>query len=362
MAMTSNFGFKPAAVDNGWIPGGYTDPLLMLEQLAEADVPVALLKPWFQLRRNGTDAAHVRLLADAANSVRLPPILVQKRNLRIIDGMHRVEVARHRGEMRIAARIVDCTDDEALVVAVRSNTLHGLPLTRADRVSSAKRILCLHPDWSDRALAGITGLSAKSISSIRNSATADAPFNGKRLGRDGKRRPVTSVEGRLRAAEYIAAHPGAPLREVAREAGISLGTVRDVRERLRRGDPVQPPGFARSAADQGGHAPLGPAQVYAGPSAEDPAERPVAPPAAPAQSWQAIAAKVAGDPAVRYTEGGRAFLRWMAAHAAQADEWAVFVDAIPEHWREEVGRTAAAVSEEWRLFARQLQGKLDGAT
>ena len=102
MAVTSNLGFKLAAVDNGSILDGYTDPLLMLEQLTEVSVPVALLKPRFHLRRNGTDAAHVRLLADAANSAMLPPILIQKRSLRIIDGIHRVEVAKQRGEMSIA--------------------------------------------------------------------------------------------------------------------------------------------------------------------------------------------------------------------------------------------------------------------
>jgi ParB-like chromosome segregation protein Spo0J len=359
--MTSNLEFKLADTGDGTILGGYTDPKLAIEQLAEVNVPIGLLKPWFHLRQEGTDAAHVRLLADAAGSVRLPPILVQRRDLRIIDGMHRVEVARLRGETSIAARIVDCTDEEALVLAVKSNTLHGLPLTRADRISSAKRILCAHPDWSDRALASITGLSAKSVSSIRNSATADAPFNGKRLGRDGKRRPVTSADGRQRAAEYISAHPGASLREIAREAGISLGTVHDVKGRLRRGDPVQPPGqLARPVADWSGQDPGRPA-VAPDPSALDNSPRPLMLRPVPRQDWQAIAAKIAGDPTVRYTEGGRAFLRWMASHAAQADEWAEFIDAIPGHWREEVGRTAASISEEWRLFADRLRSELDSA-
>src|ERR1039458_10339815 len=137
----------------------------------EVSVPISLLVPGFHLRQEGTDPAHVRLLADAAGSVQLPSILVQKSGSRIIDGLHRLEVAKLRGEWAISARIVDCTDSEALVLAIKTNTLHGLPVSRADRISGAKRMLAAHPDWSDRAVAGITGLSAKSIASLRNSAS-----------------------------------------------------------------------------------------------------------------------------------------------------------------------------------------------
>ena len=236
ITMTSDVDFELTEVSDAAIANSSNpDPMRMIEQLPEISVPIGSLVPGFHLRHEGTDIAHVRLLADAAGSVELPSILVQKSGSRIIDGMHRIEVAKLRGEWNITARIVDCTDDEALVLAIKSNTLHGLPLTRADRISSAKRILGTHADWSDRAVAGITGLNAKAIASLRNSSAGDMQFDGKRLGRDGKRRPVMPAEGRRRAAEYINAHPEASLREVARETDVSLGTVHDVRERIRRG-------------------------------------------------------------------------------------------------------------------------------
>jgi hypothetical protein len=70
--------------------------------------------------------------------------------------------------------------------------------------------------------------------------------------------------------------------------------------------------------------------------------------------WPTISAKLAGDPSLRYTEGGRAFLRWMTMHAAQADEWREFIDAIPQHWLKDVSRVVDAMSEEWRQFAEHL--------
>ncbi len=340
--------------------GSNFDPMSMVEQLPEVSVPVGSLVPGFHLRQEGTDANHVRLLADAAGSVKLPSILVQRCGLRIIDGMHRFEVAKLRGEWNISARIVDCTDEQALVVAVKSNTLHGLPLTRADRISSAKRILAAHADWSDRAVASITGLSAKAIASIRNSAAGDMQFNGKRLGRDGKRRPVASGEGRQRAAEYITAHPGASLREVARETDVSLGTAHDVRERIRRGGvhavqaPQCPPEQfdARRAAASAPRLPV-PARALH-PGAETRAAQRLA--------WLAISAKLAGDPTIRYTEGGRAFLRWMDAHSMRGDEWREFIDAVPQHWLDDVCRVAASMSEEWRQFAERLGGRLEAVS
>lgn len=375
-----------AVISSSAIP----DPMALIDQLPEVSVPVSSLVSGFHLRQDGTDAAHVRLLADAAGSARLPSILVQRCGTRIIDGMHRVEVAKLRGEWIIRARIVDCTDEEALVLAVKSNTLHGLPLTRADRISSAKRILADHADWSDRSVAVITGLSAKAIASLRNSATGETPFYGKRLGRDGKRRPIVPSEGRRRAAEYINAHPEASLREVARETDVSLGTVHDVRERIRRGEDQHgqvPAGPARRAAAQAELAsPDGPGPVTTEPASMGPSmmraattgPAPVGPVmtsppvrvihaavaarGAPRVAWSAVAAKLAGDPTIRYTEGGRAFLRWMSGHSMQSDEWREFVDAIPQHWLDEVSRIAVSMSEEWRQFADRLGNKMEAAS
>jgi hypothetical protein len=339
------------------LSSGVADPMAMVEQLPAVSIPVNSLVPGFHLRLTGTDAGHVRLLADAAGSIELPPILVQKCGARIIDGMHRVEVAKLRGEFTITARVVDCTDEEALVLAVKSNTLHGLPLTRADRISSAKRILVTNPDWSDRKVAVITGLSAKSIASLRNNSIGDIQFHGKRLGRDGKRRPVVAAEGRRRAAEYIQEHPEASLREVARETDVSLGTVHDVREKIRRGMYPEPrrgeEPAVRDSARGVAAAPLPAATSIHGRARVETVQQ---------LAWPAISGKLTGDPALRYTDGGRAFLRWMAQHAMQADEWREFADAIPQRWVKDVWQLAASMSEEWRQFADQLRYRQEAAS
>jgi hypothetical protein len=360
--MTSNVDFGRTAEEDVAVLADTSkrDPLNMLEQLPEVSVPVGSLVPGFHLRQAGTDAAHVKLLADAASSAKLPSILVQKCNSRIIDGMHRIEVAKLRGERNISVRIVDCTDEEALVLAVKSNTLHGLPLTRADRISSAKRILTSHPDWSDRAVAVITGLSARAIASLRTSATGDSQFYGKRLGRDGKRRPVIAGEGRRRAAEYINAHPEASLRQVARETDVSLGTVHDVRERIRCGTlhAVEEPG--RSAEQVTRNSTTSIATGPASPPRSLPPHRGTG--SAQQLVWPAISAKLTSDPALRYTDGGRAFLRWMAVHSMQADEWREFIDSIPQRWLQDVCQIAANMSEEWRQFAEQLRYRQEAAS
>lgn len=324
-----------------------------VEQLPEVSVPVDSLVPGFHLRMAGTDAAHVRLLADAAGSIQLPPILVQRSGMRIIDGMHRVEVAKLRGERAIWARIVDCPDEKALVLAVKSNTLHGLPLTRADRISSAKRILGAHPDWSDRKVAGIAGLSGKSVASLRNSSVTGAQFDGKRLGRDGKRRPIAAGEGRLRAAEYVRAHPEASVRQIARETDVSLGTAHDVREKIRCGVEQAEPSV-RAARPAVAAPPVSPNMTNIRVRATTGT--------IPRLAWSAVVSKMAGDPALRYTDGGRAFLRWMTQHAMHPDEWREFVDAIPERWLEEVRQTAATMSEEWGQFANQLSCRQKAAS
>ena len=357
--MMTELNIMSTSDESFFLTAGYesSDPMTGLEHLPEVDVPISGLVPGFFLRQTGTDPNHVRLLADAAGSAQLPSILVQRNRSRIIDGMHRVEAAKLRREEDIRARFIDCTDEEALVLSIKLNVLHGLPLSRADRISGAKRVLAAHRDWSDRAVAAVAGLSAKTIASLRNRSTEDMQFRGKRLGRDGKRRPVSAIEGKVRAAEYIDAHPEAPLREVARESGVSLGTVHAVRDKMRRGLNLAVEELRCPATEsvglptptgritEGPHAPT--RSLAASVRRQDPRRL----------VWAEIAIKLTSDPALKYTDGGRAFLRWMASHSAQADEWHEFIDAIPAHWLREVSYLADSISAEWREFAEVLRNR-----
>jgi hypothetical protein len=271
--------------------------------------------------------------------------------------MHRLAAAKLRGEETINACLIACTDEEALVLAIKSNTLHGLPLSKADRISGAKRILMTHPDWSDRAVASVTGMSAKTIAVLRNRSSGEVlPFE-KRLGRDGKRRPVSAAEGRKRAAAYLDAHPDASLREVAREADVSLGTVHSMRRMMdHEPDPIAP-----AAARPGPVAPWLASRSQAVAAESQSAE--VMPPNLHQDkyirqlTWSAISPKVANDPALRYSEGGRAFLRWMAQRALHAEDWRELVGAVPVHWVNDVTAIAESVSGEWRMFAAQLRNR-----
>lgn len=369
--MTAEVNFMQASGDSLFMAAGFenSDSLNGLEHLPEVAVPISTLVPGFCLRLTGTDPNHIRMLADAAGSVSLPSILVQRRGSRIVDGMHRVEAAKLRHEEYICARFIDCSDEEALVLSIKLNVLHGLPLSRADRISGAKRILAAHRDWSDRAVAAVSGLSAKTIASLRNRSTEDMQFHGKRLGRDGKWRPVSAIEGKVYAAEYIDAHPDAPLREVAREAGVSLGTVHAVRDKMRRGldhtarelrhPESEPADRPAQASPVSAHSrPHPPAQTQAQAQAQAPALSVPGGRQDPRRLvWSEIASKLASDPVLKYTEGGRAFLRWMASHSAQADEWHEFIDAIPAHWVREVSCLADSISAEWCEFAAHLKSK-----
>lgn len=325
-------------------------PVDLIGQLPVQEVPLSLLECGLFLRGAGTNPVHVKLLADAAGSSELPPILIQQSNYRIVDGMHRIEAARLRGEKSIKARLVNCTDEDAFILAVKSNTLHGLPLSRSDRIFGAKCILSWHPDWSDRALGSLTGLSTKIIADLRRRSPDEIQQFSKRIGRDGKRHPLAAADGRRRAAEYMTARPDASLRQVAREVDVSLGTVQNVRARMRRG--MDPTAVGQRSS------PLQPVGVPVAKDAPLPAN------AADSRdirhnsrhsSWAEISSKLKNDPSLRYTEGGRKFFRWMTVYAVHAGEWKEFTDAIPPHWRKDVSAVVNEVRDELLHFSEQLR-------
>ncbi|MEE3922534.1 ParB/RepB/Spo0J family partition protein [Micromonospora sp. BRA006-A] len=119
-------------------------------------LPIACLRAADSPRLAGEDDLHAQTLAET--DAPLPPILVHRGTMRVIDGMHRLRAAVLRGETQIAARLFDGTVEAAFVLAVQANVTHGLPLSLADREAAAQRILRSHPHWSDRAVATAAGL------------------------------------------------------------------------------------------------------------------------------------------------------------------------------------------------------------
>jgi hypothetical protein len=104
-----------------------------------------------------------------------------------------------------------------------------------------------HPHWSDRQIAELTGLSPKTVAAIRRRSAEEIPQLNIRIGRDGKVRPLNIVPNRQLAGRLMAERPNASLREIAFEAGISLGTAQYVRRRLSLGEDPVPPQRAKRA-------------------------------------------------------------------------------------------------------------------
>ncbi|MGV9293039.1 ParB/RepB/Spo0J family partition protein [Amycolatopsis sp. NPDC003676] len=322
-------------------PVRWQDPPEDADPFAVVVVPISSLLPGDSPRIGGEDAEHVRILA-SADFEQLPPVLVHRPTMRVIDGMHRVQAAKLRGEETVAVRFFNGSADSAFVEAVRANVAHGLPLSLADREAAAVRILEAHPDWSDRAVAKISGLADTTVSGIRKRSSSTVPQLNTRVGADGRVRPLNSAEGRRAAGRIIDACPETPLRQVARESGVSLGTARDVRERLRRGeDPV--PERARRQPP---------------PSRPLPAQRSAADgmDSATDAGLDTALRNLRNDPAIRYTESGRALLQWLGVRRLRAEGVRDLVQTVPSYWTNALADLARECAGKWQQIAEVLDG------
>ncbi|MFI0469522.1 streptomycin biosynthesis protein [Saccharopolyspora sp. 5N102] len=303
---------------------------LLISSLSLSDSP----------RLEGEDPHHVQALAEV--DVRLPPILVHGRTMRVIDGMHRVRAAVLRGEAMIEAELVDGSEIEVFVRAVQANIAHGLPLSLRDRKAAAARIAGACPQWSDRAIARVTGLSPKTVAAVRCS-TEEVPHLKTRVGQDGRPRPVDASEGRRIAREVISRRPGASLREVAKEAGISVSTAHSVRKGMQSGDN----------------------EVVVEGSRHDQQDRPELPPAKRTDESDgksggprisaAVLQGLMNDPSLKLTQCGRALLRLLAAHSMEPDYWDRIVEATPAHCANIIAELADNYAKAWERLGRELK-------
>jgi transposase-like protein len=246
----------------------------------------------------------------------------------------------------VPVRFFDGSGDEAFEEAVRANVTHGLPLSLADRETAAERILMGRPHVSDRFVADVVGLSAGTVGAIRRRSSIGGP--NVRIGRDGRIRPVNSAEGRKAASEIVAARPGASLREIAREAGISPATARDVREKMQRGeDPVAPARRRTATRDTSAAAGPGASSLLVTEDTTDAVELRLA--------------AIGRDPSLRFSESGRVLLRWLFARADGLQQWPEMVQGVPPHSAYLLAEMASMCAQEWAAFASHLRRRVDAA-
>src|SRR5215469_10359581 len=74
-------------------------------------------------RLAGEDKAHIARLAEAETP--LPPILVDRRTMQVIDGMHRLMAASLTGRESIEVEFFDGSAADAFLLAVQANVTHG---------------------------------------------------------------------------------------------------------------------------------------------------------------------------------------------------------------------------------------------
>lgn len=260
----------------------------------------------------------------------LPAIVVDRVSMRVFDGLHRLAAARLRGDETISVEFVD-DEDTAFVAAVRNNAAHGRPLTLGERRAAAERIFRSYPHWSDRNVAEVSGLSRTTVAKIRACSTGNVTRLNRRVGRDGRSRPVCVEEGRQRVAGILADRPGATLRELATGAGVALGTAKDVRDRVRRGEPATSTG--RIVPHR--------AVVAGGDCRSDLTER-------------EILSVLVRDPSLVQRESCRKFVQWLALCAVRRESLDELVNGIPSHLVGLVGQLVRTYAGTWLELAEKL--------
>lgn len=319
----------------------------MADRIAVDRVPVAALLRADSPRLAGENEEHARMLAESGAA--LPPIVVHRPTMRVIDGMHRLRAAVLRGDAEISVLFFDGDQEEAFIVAVETNVAHGLPLSLADRTAAAVRILASRPDWSDRRIAAVTGLGATTVAAVRQRSTdrSGRSNTAVRIGRDGRVRPLSAAAGRLLASRLLEERPDAPIREIAAAAGVSPSTALDVRNRLRDGaDPVP----ARQRSTDRVDRTTRPARSARRNDAEYTS-------VLTTMDSPGMLQSLRRDPSLRFTDGGRALLRWLDSYTAGLQHWRNHAGNVPAHCAQAIAELARRNGNAWYELAESLEAR-----
>jgi hypothetical protein len=329
---------------------------LAISDLRAADSP----------RLNGVNEEHVRILAES--DANLPPILVHRTTMRVIDGTHRIRAAQLRGDDTIEVCYFDGTEYDAFLLGIRENITHGLPLNLADRRAAASHILELSPQWSDRAIAAAAGLSGKTVGVLRRQCSNDQAVTQTRVGRDGRLRRTNPGKVRKRASHCLAEPSGsgtetmhAQSSEEIPQSNVAVGL--DERARFVRGRTAAnncnatvyavhdaiPRQLDASAADNTHGSALRSYQQSAVPGVDSVSRK-----AEEGNGYAIMISQLWRDPTLRLSESGRTLLRMLSLHSLDHQEWDTLIANIPSHCAPRIADLARQCADKWRSLAEHL--------
>ncbi len=284
------------------------------------------------LREDGIDPRHVEALSELGGH--FSPVLVWGPDNLVVDGAHRVEAAKRLGLTTIPAQSFGGSMVDAFVESVQRNSKHGLPLTLRDRIRAARRIVRILPEWSDRRIAKVCGLSFTTVGRVRrDTSTTEAAHTSTRIGLDGRRRPVEPGTTRQRVMKALEHNPTGSLRTIAAEACASPETVRTVRNSLQADRFIGSNQSLRS----GRAAPRVKEQLQSTPRPN-------------------VLKHIKGDSALTSCTNGERLLKWLES-ASVVDRWPDYVELIPLGRIYELADEAMRLSEQWVSFARTLEAR-----
>jgi hypothetical protein len=293
-------------------------------------VPINSLTVMDSPRLAGVNADHVRLLSECMED--LPPIIVHRATMQVVDGVHRLHAARINGNSTIRVQFFDGDMTAAFVVAVHSNVQHGMPLSLAERTLAGSRIVRSYPQWSDRKIASVAGLSPKTVGAIRARSNVDSLQPDYRVGRDGRVRKVGRVNSR---GTGRAAGPDSTPEEVADHERACGPAVEQP------GSPVVPEQYRH----QHGANTMPTARDADGRRVHN--ERLTASPVG-------LVGQLRLDPSLRFTEGGRLLLRLLDTCTVDQRQWNRMLQSMPAHHAATVVTLARECATSWWAFADRL--------
>jgi hypothetical protein len=293
----------------------------LASKVAVEQVDLASLRSGDSPRLDGGSKDHA---AQWRADVKVPPIIVHRSTMQIIDGARRAAVALQQHQDTIAVQFFEGSAEAAFVLAVVSNDVtHGVPLSLQERKAAAKRILGMYPDWSDRMIASIAGLTHPTIARIRGNLSTGKTFQlRRRLSRDGKTRPAAPN------------HPGRGAHKQT-SAGHGAGVAHRIEQTERSADAV----YGDRAPGASATKPPLPATNVPDPGI--------------ARAYVALQ-RLAADPAL-HTDTCRALIRLLRQSLHLYTKVVALSASAPEHCRDTLADAAGAIGDVWARLARELR-------